>query len=202
MKPAIALLCAALLAACSSTPRPPYVPPDTAAGKLRTIGFLPVYGVALDPVTQDKLAETWGGYWSDVYPSTVWHPMRKTASMLQGAGLLQQWAEQERSFMQVGALAPATLRAMCAAVGTEGLAQTVIYHAQAGSGASFFLARPLFGGGGEKAGAARVAMAVYACATGEKVWEASQETSYSGNYTQLQFIDYAMYDLTKKIAPR
>jgi hypothetical protein len=195
----ILLSLAIVLSACGSKTQSKYSPPDTPAGKLKSIAYLPQYGENLDSITQDNISSSFESAWVGVYPQTSWIPMTKAAQRLDAAGVVGVWAAQEKTYMQTGLMAVTAIKAICDATQTDGFLQVTVFHAKAGSGSTFFLFRPLFGGGGEQAGAARVAAALYECKNYERIWQDSQETSYSGNYTQVQFIQYAMGSLAAKI---
>ena len=193
-------LSGAFLTSCAS--KVPTPPGDPRLNQLRTIAYLPHYGMSLDAPTQDKLAADWAERWGYVRQGVAWLSVSQSARRLQSADATRAWSEQEKAHMQTGLLSADAVKAICGAVQADGFMQVTVFHAQAGSGASLFLFRPWFGAGGETAGAARLGAVLYGCKEQEELWRAADETSYSGNYTQLQFIQYSLGNLSSSIPPK
>ena len=118
-----ALLLAAAFAGCASGPPKPYVTPDTAVGKLKTLAFLPFYGGPVGADVQDEVAGKWADWWRDIYRGVTWVKPAAAASRLLQADALPTWTDGEKLFTQTGLTAPASIGAMCAALGVDGLLQ-------------------------------------------------------------------------------
>jgi hypothetical protein len=193
--PYLVLFLITLGTGCASRSGQPYVPPDTAAGKLRSIAYMPYFGVAVPPPKQDTLASYWAGWWDEVYPGTKWTQTLRVSEVLVGAGTLNTWASAERSFMQTGVLDPQLVSTVCGSLNVDGILQGAVFGADQGGNSSGFGVG--LGGGGLAIGSssssrgsrASISVSLISCATKQSVWTASSEVSYKTSYSTSELVE-------------
>ena len=195
-----AVLCiCTLLAACNTAPKAPYVPPDTEAGKLRSIAYLPLYGIPVDPPTQTKLSGQWSESWNDVYPGTTWIPSSESTSRLINAKATSEWSAGEALFLRSGQFEPELLQRLCVALQAEGVLQGVLFSAKGGETGSLLRFLTPFAGQ-PTASSANMSMNLFSCKTLKSSWQGAATIDWSG-YTQAQMIEYVHGAVASKIAP-
>lgn len=189
-----------VLTACSSQPRAPYVAPDSPAGKIASIAFMPYYGQSVEPSVQSAHATLWAEWWNDVYPGIKWAlPSDVSAQLLAGDGL-DAWSAQEKSFIQTGQFSPAALTRLCAITKTAGILQGTLFAAQPGSGNRWWFLKPVWAADGAP-GTARMTLALFSCNGLSQVWSAHADLKYSGDYTVGKMVEYALGTMAGKISP-
>ena len=173
-----------------------HTPPDTPAGKLRSIAYMPYYGAAVDPILQQQLSGYWANWWNDVYPGTTWLQATPTTERLIKTDLLKYWTDSEKTFMQTGSLMSEAITKICESLGTEGFLQGAVYSAEGGIAASSMLS--IFKSSG-KPSSARMSFTLYNCTTKGQVWRAAEELNYGSGYSHSKMIEYVHGALAGKI---
>lgn len=199
------LILLGLVVGCASRSGQPYVPPDTPAGKLRHIAWMPYFGVAVPPPKQDEMAAWWTGRWNEVYPGTMWSRTLRVSEALVSGGTFPSWASAERGFMQTGVFDPQLVATLCGSLEVDGILQGAVFGAdQGGTSTGFGVG---VGGGGFAIGSsssssgsrASVSFSLISCATKRAVWSASSEVSYKKSYSTAELVDYALSGLSDEI---
>jgi hypothetical protein len=185
----IALVSIGALSACGSRPQSHYVPPDTPAGRLRTIAYLPFLGSGIAIEEQQKRARDWSEWWNGVYPGTTWLLAEESAKRLADAGLTDTWLAAEKGYLQLGLLPTDLVKQLCAAQQQEGVLQMAIAGVQAGGVTSGWW-RPWSWFSGGTPSTARISAVLYSCASHQLVWRHSADLTYQANYTAAQMVDY------------
>lgn len=169
---------------------------DTPASKLRSIAYMPYFGVPVDPILQHQLSGYWANWWNDVYPGTTWLQATPTTERLLKADVLRQWSDAEKTFMQTGVLTSESITRLCDALGTQGFLQGAVYSAEAGIAASSMLS--IFRSTG-KPSSARMSFTLYDCGLKDQVWRAAEELNYESGYSHAKMIEYVHGVLAGKI---
>ena len=190
----------AAIAGCASGPPKPYVMPDTAIGKLKTLAFLPFYGGPVAADVQEEVAGKWADWWREIYRGVTWIKPSAAAGAMVQANALPTWTDGEKLFTQTGLIPPASISAMCAALGADALLQMHVHSLQAGTTPAL-ISRVLswpFGSYGTPSTSA-VSVSIVRCSNSETVWRASAELAWKGDYTQAQMVEYVVSAAFQKL---
>lgn len=192
---AVAVLC---VCGCASKAAGPKPIPNTAAGGLKSIAYLPYIGPSVDITEQQLRAKDWSEWWREVYPDTRWLLSQEAAALITSAQLADSWLGAEKTYLQLGSLPAPLVRQLCEATKTDGILQMAVTGVQAGGVISTWF-RPWFLQSGGVPSTARMSGALYRCSDLVMLWQKSADLSYQANYTHSQMVDYVQRALASSI---
>lgn len=185
----IALAAAVSVAACATRQSAPYVPPDTPAGRLKSIAYLPHVGTSVDIFEQQLRAQEFADWWNDVYPGTRWVLSKVTAEAIATARLTDAWLGAERAALQLGQLPQPVRQQLCETLQTNGLLQINVQGVTAGTAASSLLT-PWWWANRGTPSSARMTAVLFSCRTQQVLWSRSEELNYRSGYSFSEMVDY------------
>ncbi len=167
---------------------------------MASIAYLPFYGGAIDPITQEKISKKWAKAWQEVYPTTRFVTTEETAGMLFQANLTQEWLAFGATFAQAGQYQPALLAKVCQTTQTDAVLQPVVYYIVGGeAGSPMRLLSPLAKQASLSEGS--MALMMFSCRDNRRIWQDKLTTEHWYGYTKNETLEYMQDEMIYRIRP-
>ena len=166
--PAVAIICGITLSSCAqqSAKVNSFTDPTFAGGQIKTLAIFPITNSSVAPSEAMRINQTVGPYIAGKNPSVHFISPTEAIDKINEAGLAQKWADFKSAYASSGIPDATTLRAIGAAIGTDGILQGAILKAISQDG--------MFGvrkGGVEVA----IQFTIFDVRSGKVVWQASSD---------------------------